>query len=62
LRKSSNALWNKSLSFDDVLHTFNFSTLYKLPFGKGKPFVNTGGGAGSGGRRMAIVDPDRDFV
>ena len=34
---------NKSLSIDDVPHTFNFSTLYELPFGKGKRFLNTGG-------------------
>ena len=34
---------NKSLSIDDVPHTFNFSTLYELPFGKGKRFLNSGG-------------------
>jgi hypothetical protein len=34
---------NKALSIDDVPHTFNFSTLYELPFGKGKRFINTGG-------------------
>jgi hypothetical protein len=34
---------NKSLSIDDVPNTFNFSTLYELPVGKGKRFLNRGG-------------------
>ena len=34
---------NKSLSIDDVPNTFNFSTLYELPVGKGKRFLNRTG-------------------
>jgi hypothetical protein len=34
---------NKSLSVDDVPNTFNFSTLYELPVGRGKRFANVGG-------------------
>jgi hypothetical protein len=34
---------NKSLSIDDVPNTFNFSTLYELPVGKGKRFLNRAG-------------------
>ena len=34
---------NKSISVDDVPHTFNFSVLYELPVGKGKRFLNGGG-------------------
>ncbi len=34
---------NKSLSVDDVPHTFNFSTLYELPVGKGQRFLNRAG-------------------
>jgi hypothetical protein len=34
---------NKSISLDDVPQTFNFSTLYDLPVGLGKKFLNTGG-------------------
>jgi len=35
---------NKALSIDDVPHTFNFSTLYDLPVGRGKRFLNTTSG------------------
>ena len=34
---------NKSLSVDDVPNTFNFSTLYELPLGRGKRFLDKGG-------------------
>jgi Carboxypeptidase regulatory-like domain len=34
---------NKSISDDDVPNVFNFSTLYELPVGKGKRFLNRGG-------------------
>lgn len=27
----------------DTTHTFNFNGIYELPFGKGKPFLNSGG-------------------
>ena len=35
---------NKALSIDDVPNTFNFSTLYDLPVGRGKRFLNTTSG------------------
>jgi len=35
---------NKSLSVDDVPNTFNFSTLYELPVGRGKRFAGNAGG------------------
>jgi hypothetical protein len=34
---------NKSVSLQDIPHTFVISYLYELPFGKGKPFLNRGG-------------------
>ena len=33
----------RSISPDDVPHNFVFNYLIELPFGKGKPFLNTGG-------------------
>ncbi len=37
----------KSISTFDVPHILTFSYIYELPFGKGKPFLNSGGVAGA---------------
>ena len=34
---------NKGLAVDDVPQTLSLSFIYELPFGRGKPFLNTGG-------------------
>jgi hypothetical protein len=39
----TNLKLNKSISLQDIPHTFVISYLYELPFGKGKPFLNHGG-------------------
>ena len=39
----TNLKLNKSVSLQDIPHTFVISYLYELPFGKGKPFLNRGG-------------------
>ena len=39
----TNLKLNKSVSLQDIPHTFVISYLYELPFGKGKRFLNRGG-------------------
>jgi carboxypeptidase family protein len=34
---------DRTIALDDITHMFNMVATYDLPFGKGKPFLNTGG-------------------
>lgn len=38
-----NPQWDRSRADFDQTHVFNFNGVYQLPFGKGKPFLNSGG-------------------